>query len=355
MASDQPDDLSFAAALTFLLAHRRLVLGTGLLVFVLVTAVSLLRSRTFTSTASFMPQTSESVLSRFSGLAATFGVPVPASDAGSSPAFYVTLLKSRDVLRRTVQTPYLIRVGGDTIRRTLVDFYKAEGATPAARRDAAAERLLEDLMVSTGRETGIVKLEVTTVDPALSQQVSQRMIGLVSEFNMLRRQSNAGSERRFVEGRSAEAKRALEAAEGRLQGFLQRNREYRNAPQLVFEYDRLQRDVQMQQQIYSSLAQALEQSRIDEVRNTPVITLIEPPDLPAKPDGRFALVKGILGLLVGLGLGALFAAWRQLLTGMGRLRAPSVTLAEGSTGPGLARNLQDMAGSESGFGARKSG
>jgi uncharacterized protein involved in exopolysaccharide biosynthesis len=355
MASDQPEDLSFAAAMTFLRAHRRLVLGTGLLVFVVVTTVSLLGSRTFTSTASFMPQTSESVLSRFSGLAATFNLPVPASDPGSSPAFYVTLLKSRDVLRRAVETPYLIHVGGDTVRRTLVEFYQAEGATPPARRDAAAERLLEDLMVSTERETGIVKLEVRTIDPGLSEQVSQRMIGLVSEFNMQRRQSNAGSERRFVEGRSAEAKRALEAAEGRLQGFLQRNREYRNAPQLMFEYDRLQRDVQMQQQLYSTLAQALEQSRIDEVRNTPVITLIEPPDLPAKPDGRFALVKGILGLLVGLGLGALFAVWRQLLAGMGPVRSPSVAEGEGRTGPGLARNLRDTASSESGFGARRSG
>ena len=355
MAASQTDDLSFTAVLDFLLRHRRLVLGTGLLVFALVATISLVRSRTFTSTASFMPQSSESILSRFSGLAATFGVPVPASDPGSSPAFYNSLLKSRDVLRRTVLTPYLVRERGDTVRRTLVDFYASEGPTPEARRDAATERLLKDVMISTGRETGIVQLEVTSTNPGVAQQVAHRMIELVSEFNMQRRQSNAGAERRFVEGRRAEAKDALTAAEDRLQAFLQRNREYRNAPQLTFEYDRLQRDVQMQQQIYSSLSQALEQSRIDEVRNTPVITVIEPPDLPAKPDPRFALLKGILGLLVGLGLGAFLAAWRHVFRGRARSASPTIAHGEGRQGPGLARNLQDVAGSDPGYGARKSG
>ena len=355
MTPDQTEDLSFAAALAFLLRHRRLVLGTGLLVFALVTTISLLRSRTYTSTASFMPQSSENALSRLSGLAATFGVAVAASDPGSSPAFYNSLLKSRDVLRRTVLTPYLVGEGSDTVRRTLVDFYAARGPTPAARRDAATERLLKDIMISTGRETGIVQLEVTSSNAGLSQQVGQRMIQLVSEFNIQRRQSNAGSERKFVEGRTAEAKRSLEAAEDRLQAFLQRNREYRNAPQLVFAYDRLQRDVQMQQQIYSSLSQALEQARIDEVRNTPVVTVIEPPDLPAKPDPRFVLLKGILGLLVGLGLGAFLAAWRHLLWGVGRSLVPPIPPAEGRPVQGPARNLQNIAGSEPVSGARKSG
>lgn len=355
MAPDQTDDLSFAAALAFLVRHRRLVLGTGLFLFALVTSLSLIRPRTYTSTASFMPQSSDNALSRLSGIAATFGMPVLASDPGSSPAFYSSLLKSRDVLRRAVLTPYLIPEGRDTVRRTLMAFYEAEGRTPEARRDAATERLLKDIMVSIGRETGIVQLEVTSTNPGLSQQVGQRLVDLVSEFNMQRRQSNAGSERKFVEGRSAAAKQSLEAAEDRLQAFLLRNREYRNAPQLVFEYDRLQRDVQMQQQIYSSLSQSLEQSRIDEVRNTPVITVIEPPDLPAKPDPRFALVKGILGLLLGLGLGAFFAACRHWLRGVGRSVMRMAPPGEGRPNPGLARNLQEMAGSETGFGARKSG
>jgi uncharacterized protein involved in exopolysaccharide biosynthesis len=309
------DDLTFVGLLAFLLRHRRLVLGTGLVAFLLVGVVTFVRHRTYTSTARFMPQASEGSLSQLSGLAATFGVSVPAIDPGSSPAFYGELLKSRDVLRQTVETRYAFAVKGDSMHGTLVELFDTHGSTPAARRDAAAKELLENIDVNVSRETGTIDLEITTAWPELSQQVGRRMIQLVSEFNLHRRQTKAGAERRFVEARVAEAKDTLRAAEARLQAFLQRNRAYQSAPSLMFEYDRLERDVTMQQQLYTTLAQSYEGARIDEVRNTPVITLMEPPDLPAKPDPRLALVKGLLAGILGLALGAFIAAVRQAFGG----------------------------------------
>ena len=109
---------------------------------------------------------------------------------------------------------------------------------------------------------------------------------MVSHFNLLTRQTRAGAERRFVEARLQEAADSLRLVENRHKAFLQANRDFRNSPQLKFENDRLERDVQFQQQLYTSLAQSFEQARIDEVRNTPVITVLEPPDLPASPDPR---------------------------------------------------------------------
>ena len=309
------EDLTLVSLLAFLSRHRRLVLGTGLVAFLLVGLVTFFRHRSYTSTARFMPQASEGSLSRLSGLAATFGVTVPPADPGSSPAFYGELLKSRDVLRRTVQTRYAFAAGGDSLRGTLIELYKSRGKTPAARRDKAAKELLDNIEVIVSRENGTIDLEVTSAYPELSQQIGRRMIDLVSEFNLSRRQTKAGAERRFVEARVAEAKDTLHAAEARLQVFLQRNRAYQSAPPLLFEHDRLQRDVSMQQQLYTTLSQSYEVARIDEVRNTPVITLMEPPDLPAEPTPRLALVKGVLAGLVGLGLGAFIAAARQAFAG----------------------------------------
>jgi uncharacterized protein involved in exopolysaccharide biosynthesis len=314
--SQVEEDLTLMGILGFMLGHRRLILGTGLVAFVLVAAIALIRPRTYTSTARFMPQTSEGALSRLSGLAATFGVSVPLSDAGSSPAFYADMLKSRDILRRTAETPYAFATRGDSLHGNLIDLFEVRGDNPAARRDAAAKELLESIEVTVGRETGTIDLEVSTPWAELSQQVAARMIRLVSDFNLHRRQTKAGAERRFVEARVAEAQDSLRAAEARLEGFLQRNRDYRNSPQLLFTFDRLDREVNMQQQVYTSLAQSYEAARIDEVRNTPVITLVEPPDLPAKPDPRLALLKGMLAGLLGLALGAFFAAVRQAFGGL---------------------------------------
>lgn len=333
-------DITLLGLLEFLLLHRRLILGTGLVAFLLVGLVVFVRPRTYTSTARFMPQAFEGALSQLSGLAATFGVSVPAADLGSSPAFYADLLKSRDVLRRTVVTRYAFATPGDSMRGTLIELLRVRGDTPAARRDAAARQLLKSSEVRVGRETGTVDLEVTTPWPELSRQVAARMIELVSDFNLHRRQTKAGAERRFVEGRVREAQDSLRAAEARLQGFLQRNRDYRNSPQLMFAHDRLERDVNMQQQVYTSLTQSYEAARIDEVRNTPVITLMELPDLPAKPDARLALLKGMLAGLLGSALGALFAAIRQTFGGVltvfrrGSRRGTSIPAGMEESGPG---------------------
>lgn len=311
-----PDDLTIGGMLDFLRAHRRLVLGTGLAAFLLVGVITFVRPRTYTSTARFMPQASEGALARLSGLAATFGVTVPPTETGSSPAFYAELLQSRDIIRGAVETRYAFESAGDSVRGTLVELFDAKGSTPERRRDEAAKELLESIDVSVSRETGTVSLEVTTRWPELSRQVAARMIALVSDFNLHRRQTKALAERRFVESRLADVRDTLRAVESKLQSFLQRNREYRNSPQLLFEYDRLEREVLMQQQVYTGLAQSYEAARIDEVRNTPVITVMEPPDLPAKPDARLALVKGVLAGLVGMGLGAFLAAARPVYAGL---------------------------------------
>lgn len=322
-------DLTLVSLVDFLLRHRRLILGTGLAAFLLVGVYTFVRHRSYTSTARFMPQaTTEGALARLSGLAASFGVSVPTSDPGGSPAFYAELLQSRDVLRRTVGTPYTVVTRGDTLRGTLVELLDAHGKTPAIRRDAAAKDLLESIDVGVGRETGTVDLEVTMPWPDLARQVAAHMIDQVSDFNLHRRQTKAGAERRFVEARLAEAEDSLRAAESRLESFLQRNREYKNSPQLTFTYDRLDREVNMQQQVYTTLAQSYEAARIDEVRNTPVITIVEAPDLPSSPDPRLALIKGILAGLLGLGLGAFLAAMRQAFGGaFGRARRPPVSAA----------------------------
>ena len=63
----------------------------------------------------------------------------------------------------------------------------------------------------------------------------------------------------------------------------------------------------MRQQIYTSLLQNREEARIREVRDTPVITVLEEPRIPLTPEPRNSLYKGILGGLLGAMLGVILA------------------------------------------------
>jgi capsule polysaccharide export protein KpsE/RkpR len=55
----------------------------------------------------------------------------------------------------------------------------------------------------------------------------------------------------------------------------------------------------MRQEVYTNLMQALEQSKIEEVRNTPVITMVEEPIIPAEADSRYIVLKVLLALILG--------------------------------------------------------
>src|SRR5438876_484305 len=87
----------------------------------------------------------------------------------------------------------------------------------------------------------------------------------------------ASQERRFLGERLDTARAELRRAEGALEKFLQRNRSYPNSPTLLFEHDRLQREAGLRQDVYSMLTQAYEQARMQAVRNTPSISLIDHP------------------------------------------------------------------------------
>jgi hypothetical protein len=70
------------------------------------------------------------------------------------------------------------------------------------------------------------------------------------------------------------------------------------------------------------LAQAYEQARIEEVRNTPVITVVESPELPAIHDPRGRALMGLLGIFLGGVLGLLGAFTREFFA-RSRVSEPS--------------------------------
>jgi uncharacterized protein involved in exopolysaccharide biosynthesis len=297
-----------------LLRHRRMVVAWGLLLMALVAGLTLYFPRTYTAQSTFMPQTRKQS-SSLSGIAAQFGLAMPTSEPSQSPAFYADLVQSRGLLGSVVDTPFEYETeDGTKVKGTLTDFYKSKGKSPGLRRDAAIRRLADDVDATTVQKTGVVDLSVTVTQPALAVQINQRLLELLNEFNLKSRQSQAGEERRFTERRLSEVKQDLRAAEDRLQQFLQRNRDIRNSPELTFQADRLQREVAMQQDVYTTLAQAYEQAKIEEVRDTPVITVVQQAEFPVRPDRRGLVIKSILGLMAGLLVGAALAFWRSYTT-----------------------------------------
>jgi uncharacterized protein involved in exopolysaccharide biosynthesis len=307
-SASEDDRLSLLSLANVALRHRWLAIRVTLLAIVLTVAVVLLRPATYTVASSFRLQTRDNTVSSLTGLASQLGLSMPNADATQTPAFYVDLLRSREVLGGAVthRYPSSDLPPGSTI--DLIQAFKVRGDTPGIRRERAMSKLSDAMTVIASARTGVISLSVTLHDPLLAQAVTEQLITEVNTFNLESRKTQAGAERRFVERRLNEMKDSLRAAEDRLQAFLQRNRDYENSPQLTFQQQRLLRDVNMQQAMVTSLAQNFEQARIEEVRDTPVITVIDEPERPVQRDPRGLLKKVIIALMLGgaLGLGIAF-------------------------------------------------
>jgi len=309
---EEAEPASLLRLVNVILRHRRIVIGLPILLATIVCSFTLLRSRTWTASASFSPSESQAAqMGQLAGIAAQFGFSIPMAASGESPEFYVALLRSGAIRRSAVRSTYRMVDGTEPdttwITGDLVELFEIRGRSEEGRLEGAVEQLGRRISVGTSPETGIVRLSVQTKWPELSVQIGRRLLDLVNEFNLQTRQSQAHAEREFVTLRLVEARADLAVAEESLQGFLQSNRRIENSPQLGFERDRLQRVVTLRQEVVISLAQALEQAKIEEVRNTPLITIIEEPYAPARPDRRRLIMKGLVSLALGLFLGIVAA------------------------------------------------
>lgn len=304
---DEFDRLSVVELIFLLRRHLWLFLLLPLAFATALVVGSLLSPRTYTATAAFTAHSRESRVAGAAGLARQLGLDLGADRTGHSPQFYADLVRGPAIMTEVVRTEYTTRLEGEAVTGPLVQILRVppEDGRPADR--VAAEQLAKNVVTSVNRETGVVQVRVSLSDPALAELVLSRVLELVNDFNLEARRSQAALEARFVEEILEQTQAELRIAEGNLRSFLERNRHFQNSAELVFEHDRLNRDVMLKHEVHTALARSYEQARIDVLRNTPVISVVESPLGSGRPDSRGTVVKGLIGLVAGFAI-ALVAA-----------------------------------------------
>lgn len=297
------DEISLLALGAIVVRSRRKIFVFSLLGVLIAGLYAWSRPPLYRAEVSFLPQGGETGQSGLASLAGQFGLALPSSSRSLPPAFYEELLTSRVVLESIVfDTVLLPELGGGRV--ALIDLFEIDATTESERLEAGVAALEAFTETSVDIPTGIVRATVTTDWPSVSAAIAVALVEGVDAFNrtMIRRQ--AAGEREFLESRRVDALTSLRDAEDRLQRFLGSNRHLSSSPELLFQRDRLEREVALHQQVYTSMSQALEEVRVREARNAPVVTVIEPPVVPSRPiasgGGKLLVLGGLLGGAMGL-------------------------------------------------------
>jgi uncharacterized protein involved in exopolysaccharide biosynthesis len=310
-----PADLSVLSLLNLVLRSRRLIVALVGIAAVATVALVLSTRREYSSSAAFMPQ-SRRAAPNFSGIAAQLGIGLGVAEAGQAPQFYVDLLESREILSAVADSLYPDPKSGAAV--SLPTLLRTQKPTPLETREVTLRALRGMVDASPNVRTGVIRLTVKSPSPEVSRLLAARLLEATNSFNLRTRQSQGAAERRFTERRLNEVRDSVRAAEDRLQDFLQRNRDYRNSPPLMFEHERLTNQLNSIRAVQTTIAQAYEQAKIEEVRDTPLITVIEQPSVAMRPDTRGGLRKLLLASFFAALLGLAITAFRSGLAGAER-------------------------------------
>jgi uncharacterized protein involved in exopolysaccharide biosynthesis len=314
------------------LARRwRVLVGVPAVVALVTLLVVLFMPNRYSAVTTFVPETrgQAGASGALASLAAATGLAIGGGDPGQSPQFYADLLKSAPIVYGVLETRFAglarARTGAAGDSLALVDYFEP-GSDPL---DARLERGATSLRVLTGvsldRATGVVKVTVSAGSAALAAAIAGAYVDQLKRFNRDARQTQARSRRAFAETRVREASQELEAAEAALRAFAERNR-VATSPGLRFEEGRLERQVQIRQDVYMSLNRELEAARINEADESPALTVIETALVPTRksgPNRRRTLLGVTFGALVlTMSWVVFFELQRE------KLRAGAVTLEE---------------------------
>ena len=271
----------------------------------------LLKPLEYTANASFSPQGPNSPGGLVS-LAGQFGLGLARSESVNSPDFYADLLRSRTILGPIVDGASRVGAFGDSLV-PMLELLEISESVAGIARVKGIEALSRVLTIDVSPATGVLRLGITSRWPEVSLDIAEKLVAAVSRFNLEARQSRAAAERRFLQTRLQEANDSVAITEARLGEFLRTNRQFNSSPDLTFEHERFQRRVSYHQGILTALANSFEDARVREVRDTPVITILDAPELPARPDPRGRTRRGLLGMLFGGIVGALLGFWKEAL------------------------------------------
>jgi uncharacterized protein involved in exopolysaccharide biosynthesis len=252
-----------------------------------------------------MSSSSGGGVSSATGLAAQFGINI--SSGQSEPKWvYPEIIKSRTLARAVLKQKFDTNEFGP--QKSLLQILTYGNEKPANGIDIleieAVDSFLGMIVISDDLVTGILTLSINASEPNLAAEINQVLIEELDAHQRKYNKAKTSDTKQFIEERIIDIEKELMATEENLKVFMDRNRRIENSPALQLRQQRLDREVTVMTGVFSTLKQQLETTKIEEVRESDYVVVLDPPEAPlkkTKPNKRLMVIlSGVLGIMLGL-------------------------------------------------------
>lgn len=263
--------------------------------------LSFLAPTRFYADTKFTVASERSALSanRLAGFAAQFGIAGALSNP-ESPDYFAAVASSREVMLRMLADTVCVSAS-ECPRITRIVAGDDAPSQDRERLERQLRRLGKRVSVGVDARTGLISSSATSDTPAYAEGLLRAQLRAMSSVIIDKRESQARNERRFAEVRLAQLRAQQRAVTDSLTYFYQSNRQYEGAPALRFRERGLQDRLSLWQELVQSVAREAETSRLEEVRDTPVLNVLDRPYASPKrvsPKRSMWAIAGALLLLV---------------------------------------------------------
>lgn len=320
--------------LTPIVEKRRTIFIGVIVTSAAVGAFAALTPRKYKAELSLTPVVSTKATTALGGIAALAGATLN-SGYQLTPARMVELLKSRAVLAG---------VGKSTIpgspKETVIDRFLGEKYTRSDPEEIA-KQLTRSLGVVTSKETGTITVSVEHKDSALSRLIASRVVDSASRLFVLTSKAQAQAQRVAQEGRVEAAAASLSRADEELRQFNFANRVAPSFSVAALDRGRLNRNIQVAEQVYQQAIGDQQAAYARELEATPTVVVQDPlPDVLPKVRKR-VIMKTVIAAVMSF---VFFCGWFLIMDAakrrLSRRDDESVRFREAtSTLPGVRKRL----------------
>jgi len=159
------------------------------------------------------------------------------------------------------------------------------------------------IKVTTNKKTPLIEIKVNSIEPEFSASLNLAIINSLDSLQKYFRISQVKDKKLFIQSRAADVEKSLIDTEEKLKKFREQNRVIQKSPALLLEEARLERDILLKMELFSTLKKEYELARIEEVEDTKMVQILDEPNVPViriSPDTKTRVIfAGFIGLFLG--------------------------------------------------------